>query len=140
MELGAFFGYVSFGFFADRFGRRPVFLIFVLTAALIIPIYGNVRNEFLILALGPFLGFFGHGYFSLFGSMLAEIFPTSIRATAQGFCYNSGKALSAFAPMFIGYLADRFGIGAALGAASMFLVMAAGLIFLLPETSGAELE
>lgn len=141
MELGAFFGYISFGFLADRFGRRLVFLIFVISAALIIPIYGGAgRHEFLILALGPFLGFFGHGYFSLFGSMLAEIFPTEIRATAQGFCYNSGKALSAFAPMTIGFLADRFGIGAALGATSLFLLMAAGLIFLLPETQGMELE
>jgi hypothetical protein len=55
---------------------------------------------------GPLLalagGFFGHGYFSLFGAQLAELFPTAVRGTAQGLCYNAGRALSAAAPATIG--------------------------------------
>ena len=66
-----------------------------------------------LLALGPFVAFFGTGYFSGFGAVAAEIFPTSIRATALGVTYNSGRLLSAVAPFVIGTLAQRRGFGAA---------------------------
>lgn len=140
MQIGAFLGYNMFGIFADRLGRRPVFLIFVLSAAVLVPVYGiSARSPATLMVLGPLIGFFGHGYFSLFGAMLAELFPLSIRATAQGICYNAGKAVSAVAPWTIGAIADRMGIGAALVSTSAFFVLGAGLIFLLPETKGEEL-
>ncbi|HLY17465.1 MAG TPA: MFS transporter [Bryobacteraceae bacterium] len=140
MQIGAFLGYTSFGFLADRFGRRPVFLAFVLVAAVITPVYGQwARNPVALLLLGPLVGFFGHGYFSVFGAMLAELFPTAIRATAQGFCYNVGRAASALAPMTIGALSDRFGIGTALAFTAVFFAAGGALIFLLPETKGEEL-
>jgi MFS family permease len=141
MQVGAFLGYVLFGVLADRFGRRPVFLVFVVGAAVLVPIYGRMALEPVVLmALGPLLGFFGHGYFSLFGAMLAELFPSSIRGTAQGFCYNVGRAVSALAPFVIGALADRAGIGSALTLTSAFFLAAGGLILLLPETRGEVLR
>jgi MFS family permease len=140
MQIGSFLGYNLFGVFADRFGRRPAFLSFVLSAAALVPVYALAGgNPWVLMALGPLIGFFGHGYFSLFGAMLAEIFPSSIRATAQGISYNAGKAVSAFAPWTIGAIADARGIGAALGTTSAFFVLGAALIFLLPETKGEEL-
>jgi MFS family permease len=141
MQIGAFFGYVLFGVLADRFGRRPVFLTFVLAAAVLVPVYGQMAAQpAALMALGPLIGFFGHGYFSLFGAMLAELFPSSVRATAQGFCYNFGRAASALAPFVIGALADRHGIGSALALTSAFFVAAGGLMLLLPETRGEELR
>jgi MFS family permease len=141
MQVGAFLGYVLFGVLADRFGRRPVFLVFVVGAAVLVPIYGRMALEpAVLMALGPLLGFFGHGYFSLFGAMLAELFPSSIRGTAQGFCYNVGRAVSALAPFVIGALADRAGIGSALALTSAFFLAAGGLILLLPETRGEVLR
>jgi len=141
MQLGAFLGYVLFGVLADRFGRRPVFMFFVVGAAVLVPIYGRVAaSPGLLMALGPLVGFLGHGYFSVFGAMLAELFPSSIRATAQGFCYNSGRAVSALAPFVVGALADRHGIGSALALTSAFFVAAGFLILLLPETRGEALR
>jgi MFS family permease len=140
MQVGAFFGYTVFGFLADRFGRRPVFLAFVWSAAILVPIYGQWgRHPAALLAMGPLVGFFGHGYFSVFGAMLAELFPSAIRATAQGLCYNVGRAASALAPFTIGALADRFGIGSALAFTSVFFAIGGALIFLLPETRGGKL-
>jgi len=140
MQVGAFFGYTLFGFLADRFGRRLVFLIFVWGAAILVPLYGQWgRYPAALLAMGPLVGFFGHGYFSVFGAMLAELFPSAIRATAQGLCYNVGRAASALAPVTIGALADRFGIGSALAFTSVFFVIGGALIFLLPETRGGAL-
>jgi MFS family permease len=140
MQIGAFFGYLSFGFFADRFGRRPVFVTFLLAAAILVPIYGQLaQHEVILLILGPLIGFFGHGYFSVFGAMLSELFPTGIRGAAQGFTYNAGRALSALAPFTIGALADVYGIGSALMLTSAFFLLGAVMIFLLPETKGIEL-
>lgn len=141
MQIGAFFGYVSFGFLADRFGRRPVFLTFVLAAAALVPAYGMLgRNTAALMALGPLIGFFGHGYFSVFGALLAELFPASIRAMAQGLCYNIGRAAGgAAAPLVIGAAADRYGIGSALALTSVFFVAGALLMLFLRETKGAEL-
>ncbi len=134
LQIGAFFGYLSFGFLADRFGRRTAFLTFVLTTALLVPVYGlGGRNAALLLAIGPLVGFFGHGYYSVLGVLAAELFPAAIRTTAQGFCYNIGRALAGFAPVTVGALADRHGIGAALAFTSVFFVAGAGLMLLMPR-------
>lgn len=140
-QLGAFFGYASFGFIADRFGRKPTFLAFVLGAALVVPIYGwSTRSELTLLIVGPFMGFFGHGFFSVFGAMLAELFPSAIRGTAQGMCYNLGRAASALAPWTIGKLSATLGLGPTLGLTSLLYLIGAGLVLLLPETRGKEIE
>jgi len=140
MQVGAFLGYVLFGVLADRFGRRPVFALFVLGAAVAVPVYGRAAlHPGVLMALGPLVGFLGHGYFSVFGALLAELFPSRIRATAQGFCYNFGRAVSALAPFVIGALADRHGIGSALALTSAFFVASGFLILLLPETRGESL-
>lgn len=140
MQLGAFVGYISFGFLADRFGRRATFNTFLIAAALLVPVYGQLgQHEVWLMVLGPFVGYFGHGYFSVFGAMLAELFPTHIRGTAQGFCYNVGRAFSALAPYTIGSLADMYGIGSALALTAAFFLAGAVLMWLLPETKGREL-
>ncbi len=140
MQIGAFFGYTLFGFWADRFGRRPTFVAFLLAAAVLVPAYClGARSSLLLLALGPAVGFFGHGYFSVFGALLAELFPTRIRATAQGFTYNAGRGLSALAPFAIGGVADRAGLGPALACTSAFFLAGALVSLWLPETRGSEL-
>jgi MFS family permease len=137
MQLGAFFGYLSFGFVADRIGRRLAFILFLVVAAGLVPVYGQMaRSPTMLMVLGPLLGFFGHGFFSLFGSLLAELFPTSARATGQSFTYSSGRALSALAPYAVGAVAQTQGIGAALALTSGFFLAGAGLILLIPNTRG----
>ncbi|MDZ7363832.1 MAG: MFS transporter [candidate division KSB1 bacterium] len=141
VQIGAFFGYLSFGFIADRFGRKPAFIFYLIAAAILVPIYGQMaRNDTVLMILGPFIGFFGSGYFSLFGAMLAELFPTKVRATGQGFAYNAGRAFSALAPFIIGGLADIHGIGSALALTSAFFLIGACMVLLLPETRGTVLE
>ncbi len=140
MQAGAFLGYTTFGFLADRLGRRPVFLAFVLGAAVAVPAFGLLaRSPLALLLLAPLVGYFGHGYFSLFGALLAELFPSPVRGAAQGFCYNAGRAVSALAPFTIGAVADRSGLGSALALTAAFYLAGAFLIRLLPETKGQEL-
>jgi MFS family permease len=143
MQCGAYLGYLTFGFIADRFGRRPTFVLFMLCAAAIVPVYGQMaRNTMVLLALSPLLGYFGHGYFSMFGSFIAELFPTAVRATGQGTSYNAGRMAGAVAPYVIGRLATLpgVGIGLAMASTSAFFLLAAILVFTLPDRSGQALE
>ena len=142
VQVGAYLGYNSFGFIADRFGRRRTFICYLATAAILVPIYGQMaRNPLVLLALGPVLGFVGYGYFSMFGSFLAELFPTAVRATGQGLTYNLGRGLGAFAPYTIGYLATlpRVGIGSALALTSAFFLCGALLSLAFPDRSREQL-
>lgn len=140
MQLGAFAGYVAFGWLADKLGRRPAFVCYVLAAAILTPVYGAARDERTLMLLGPAIGFFGTGFFSLFGAMLSELYPTRVRGTGLGFVYNIGRGCSALAPWTVGYLADHYGIGTSLGLNSAFFALGAVLVFTLPETKKAELD
>ena len=142
VQLGAYIGYNSFGFIADRFGRQRTFICYLTAAAVLVPVYGQMaRSPLVLMALGPVLGFVGYGYFSMFGSFLAELFPTAVRATGQGLTYNLGRGMGALAPYTIGYLATlpRVGIGSALGVTSAFFLAGALLILLFPDTSRRQL-
>jgi MFS family permease len=143
VQIGAYFGYLTFGFIADRFGRRRTFIAFMLIAAILVPVYGQMaRSPLILMLLGPVLGYFGHGYFSMFGSFVAELFPTSVRGTGQGTSYNVGRMAGALAPYTIGAVAalPGIGIGLALGTTSAFFLLAAALIVTLPDRSGQALE
>lgn len=143
VQVGAYLGYLTFGFIADRIGRRRAFIGFMLAAAVLVPVYGQLaRSPWWLLALSPVLGYVGHGYFSMFGSFIAELFPTAVRATGQGLTYNAGRLAGAFAPFVIGAIAGvpRLGIGLALGTTSAFFLAAALLILTVPDRSGHALD
>jgi MFS family permease len=143
LQVGAYLGYLTFGFIADRLGRRRTFVLFMICAAAIVPVYGQMaRSPMVLLVLSPLLGYFGHGYFSIFGSLVAELFPTAVRATGQGTSYNLGRMAGAIAPFTIGAAATLpgVGIGLALGITSAFFLAAALLVFTLPDRSGEALD
>ena len=111
LTVGQWIGYVTFGFVADALGRRKAYLIYLLTATVLVPIYGATRDPTALLISGPFLAFFGTGYFSGFGTITAELFPTRIRVTAQGLTYNIGRVASAIAPFASAELARDLRLG-----------------------------
>ena len=139
MQVGMWLGYVSFGFIADKFGRRPTYVTYLLIAAFLVWYYGFAREPWILLLLGPFVAFFGTGYFSGFGAVASEIFPTSIRATALGVTYNSGRLLSAIAPFIVGTMVQSRGYGAAFTMTSIFFIIAAALWLGIPETKGRQM-
>jgi len=143
LQIGAYLGYLTFGFIADRFGRRRTFILFMVGAAVIVPIYGQMgRNPLVLMLLGPIFGYLAHGYFSMFGGFIAELFPTAVRATGQGTSYNLGRLAGAAAPYTIGALATLpgIGIGLAMATTSAFFLAAALIILALPDRSGQALE
>jgi MFS family permease len=140
MQVGMWFGYVTFGFVSDAAGRRRTYVVYLVAAAGLVFAYGHTRDWRVLLALGPVVAFFGTGYFSGFGAVTAELLPTRVRATAQGFTYNAGRLASAAAPFLVGSLADTRGFGAAFTLSSAAFVAAAACWAWIPETAGRPLE
>ena len=139
MQVGMWFGYITFGFISDAIGRKRSYIIYTVTAAVLIAVYVSIRVPLGLLVLGPFVAFFATGYFSGFGAVTAEIYPTSIRATAQGFTYNIGRIASAAAPYAVGSLAQTRGFHVALLLTSVAFLLAAATWAFIPETKGREL-
>lgn len=141
LVAGCFAGYLFGAWFADRFGRKPLFLTFAVGAIGIILIYTqiNISNE-LMLVLGFPLGFFASGHFSGMGPFLSELFPTNIRGSGQGFVYNVGRGIGALFPGLVGVLSAHMALADAM---SIFAVFSYGIFFvaalLLPETKGRDL-
>jgi MFS family permease len=140
INVGAFVGCNTFGWISDRFGRRPVFVIYLLAMAVLVWFFGHAKDLTTVLVLGPFIGFFGTGFYSGFGAIFSEIFPTRARGTAQGFCYNVGRGVSAIAPPMVGFIAGLYGYGHALITVAVFAIAAAIVVMTLPETKGKQLE
>jgi MFS family permease len=139
MQVGMWLGYVSFGFVADRVGRKPAYVTYVLAAAALVPVYASAGESGLLI-VGPCLAFFGTGYFSGFGAVTSELFPTSVRATAQGLTYNIGRLFSALAPFIVGSLAITHGLSAAFLTAGAAFLVASVLWIWIPETRGRPLS
>jgi MFS family permease len=143
VQIGAYFGYLTFGFIADRLGRRQTFVLYMIAAAILVPLYGILaRSPQALLLIGPLVGYFGYGYFSMFGGFVAELYPADVRATGQGTSYNIGRMAGAVAPYTIGAISTQFGlgIGVALSITSAFFLLAAALIFTLPDRAGQPLD
>jgi MFS family permease len=134
------FGYVTFGFVADALGRKRTYVGYLLLAAVFVLAYTSTTNAAALFWLGPITAFFATGYFSGFGAVTAELYPTEVRATAQGLTYNIGRIASAAAPYVVGGLTATAGYGAALSLASAAFVLAAVFWIFIPETRGRAIQ
>jgi MFS family permease len=136
---GMFPGYASFGWVADRIGRRKAFLVYSLIAACLIPLYAAARSQGVLLVVGTLVAFFGTGIFSGSGIMGSEIFPTAVRARALGFTYNGARTMSSLAPLVIGRVGQAKGLSWAFYLCAAGYLLAALMTTQLPETKGKSL-
>jgi len=110
LNAGGIVGCLCFPFLADAWGRKSALFIYFLGAFLSVPTTFLLVNEFVpALLISPIMGFFAGGVFTGFAIYFPELFPTAIRATAQGFCYNFARFFSAAAPFLAGALISSHG-------------------------------
>lgn len=138
--IGMMFGIFVFGWCADRFGRKPMFIIFQLGAAVSVVFYSQLTNEYALLIGGAIMGIFVNGMLGGYGALTAELFPTEARGTAQNVLFNVGRGVGGFAPIVVGVLAMQYSFPLAIGLLGGIYVLALlTTVFLVPERRGAEL-
>jgi MFS family permease len=136
LNLGMFVGYNVFGLIADRIGSKNALVLSLAGVALTVPLYVFVADRTALLWLGPMFAFFA-AYAGIFGAYLGGLFPTRVRTTGAGFCFNIGRGVSAFAPLTLGVLAAGSGFGAGLLVCAGFMACAAVVMTFLPDLRGA---
>ncbi|MES2537819.1 MAG: MFS transporter [Pseudomonadota bacterium] len=141
--IGAFLGYATGGWLADRAGRKIVLISSSVCAASLAYIYTHVpiNSDFLMLFIGMPLGFFASAIYSAMLAILNELFPTNVRGSGVGFTYNAGRAVGGLFPFLIGAVTATLPLS---GAISFFAFVSYGLIFVtalfLRESNGMELR
>lgn len=147
-QIGAFFGIFAYAALSERIGRKPaMYLFFALAFAAVEGTFWGVRDMATAYGWGFVMGFAALAPFSAFAVYFPELFPTRLRATGVGFCYNSARLLAAFAPFLLGSLAARFtqaddpAAGLRMAASIVALVYVLGFagVALGPETRGRPL-
>jgi MFS family permease len=135
---GALIGFLIGAYLADAIGRKWTFFISAVSTILMVVVYMYlpVAND-LLLWLGIPLSMAILMKFSPMGPFMTELYPTELRGTGQGFCYNGGRAIGSFFPTMVGFASQIMPLGSAI---VLFCCLASGLMIvmlpLLPETRG----
>jgi benzoate transport len=134
-------GIYAFGHIADRFGRRPAFLGYMVGAAVMVVLYSRLVDPMSLLIAGAVMGFFVNGMLGGYGALISEMYPTAARATAQNVLFNIGRAVGGLGPMVVGALAVAYGFESAIGLLALLYVLdIVALLLLIPERRGAALS
>jgi MFS family permease len=142
-QVGQLGGMLVFGLVSDKLGRRPAFCAYsVLTACALVPLAFEWQRLSThpplfwatMLALGV-----GSGCTAGFGALLAELFPTEIRATAMGSTYNLARAAQLLAPVVVSAAVERAGLAGGLSVPLVLALATASWVWVLPETRGITL-
>jgi MFS family permease len=139
--VGSFAGYIVSAYLNDHLGRRKTFFLFAICTGVVAIAYTVIPvSDAVMLVLGFPLGFFLSGNFSGFGPFLTELLPSRVRGSGQGFIYNFGRGLGAFAPPLVGHLSANIALASAIGLVTgCALALSLAALALLPETRGKEL-
>jgi MFS family permease len=141
-NLGSIAGYISVGFLADAWGRKPTIMFFYAGSLLLVQIlFLGVRDPTLLVATAAVNGFFTSGQFSWMPTYLPELFPTAVRGSAISLVFDTSRYVAAAGPLLAGWLAVSLG-GINTAAALIGLIYILGLVvtpFAGPETKGQPL-
>ena len=136
MALGIF----VFGHVADRLGRRPAFITYMLGAAIMVVVYSKLTDPTALLIGGAVMGLFVNGMLGGYGALMSELYPTTARATAQNVLFNVGRAIGGLGPVVVSAVAVAYGFETAIALlALLYIVDMLAFLFLIPDRSGAEL-
>ena len=138
--LGMAFGILVFGIFADKVGRRPAFLTFQAGAFVMVLVYSQLSDPTALLIGGAVMGVFVNGMLGGYGTLLAELYPTEARATAQNVLFNLGRGVGGFGPLVIGALAVSYSFSTAIALlATVYVLDIIATVTLIPERKGQPL-
>jgi MFS family permease len=139
--LGALIGFLIGSYLSDAIGRKWTFMLSAIGSLVMVLLFmfAPLSNQG-IFWLGIPLNIFLLMKFPPMGPFMTELYPTSVRGTGQGFCYNAGRAIGSFFPTMVGFVSEGMPLGAVI---AVFSAVAFGIMILmllmLPETRGRSL-
>ena len=138
--VGMSAGIWLFGRMADAVGRRPAFLTFQAAAAVAVVVYSRLESKEALLVGGALMGACVNGMLGGYGTIISELYPTRIRATAQNLFFNAGRAAGGLGPLLIGGLASRYSFQTAVASLGLlYVVDLAATVLLITESRGKAL-
>ena len=144
IQCGDFIGYTTFGFVAEKLGRRPAFTIYSFIMAISISMITLCWNQIAafhsLILLFMFLTGFGTGFFGGFGALFSELFPTKIRNTGVGTVFNLARGIQFFTPVIITTVAAYFDLSYGIAIAAIFAFLVGIWIWVFPETKGTRIN
>ncbi len=138
---GSILGYASFGFLADRFGRRPVTMTYFALALLLTPVlFLWTTDPYWLLFFAAVNAFFSNGQYTWMPVWLPELYPTRMRATAMAFAFNAPRLIAFLGPILAGQMiATLGGFGRAAMTIASIYVLGFVVALFVPETRGKSL-
>ena len=144
IQSGDLLGYTSFGFVAEKLGRRPAFTIYsfimALSIAMITICWKQIDAVPDLIFVFMFLTGFGTGYFGGFGALFSELFPTKIRNTGVGTVFNLARGAQFITPTVITIVATYFDLSYGIAIAAIFALLVGIWIWVFPETKGTHIN
>ena len=139
-DVGSFLGMITFTMVAAFLSRRLAFLgALLLSMVVTMFVFQSLHSASDAYWMLPMMGFAQLAVFAGYSIYFPELFPTRLRGTGVGFCYNTVRYLAAPAPILFGYLATIMSFRtAAVMMSSIYLVGVIALIWA-PETKGKPL-
>ena len=139
--IGMCIGIFAFGQLADRLGRRPAFCLFQMGAAIMVFVYSRLTSPNELLIGGAVMGLFVNGMVGGYGALMAELYPTKARATAQNVLFNLGRGVGGFGPLVIGAVISQYSFSVAMYLlTAIYVIDLIVTVAIIPETKGLAME
>lgn len=139
-DLMVIAGMIVFGFISDLVGRRIAISLGFIGITFASLMFALSRTSTAAMYASFAMGFFINSYFTIFGALFSEPYPTAARSTAVNFIFNTGRGFGGIAPLIIGIFSPVFKISGVIGFFAIIFIIAAVVIWAIPETRGVILK
>ena len=143
VTTGGGIGLLCFGPLSQRIGRKPAFLPFHLGGLMsALVLFSFTFSQTILYGLLPVFGFLTLGMHAGYAIYFPELYPTRLRGTGTGFCFNGGRIAAAPILYLSGWMKNDWGYTLSHACLLLSLLYLLGLVVLLfaPETRGRELH
>lgn len=130
--LGMSLGMLTFGTIMDKIGPQIAFAIFLLFSSVSVYLLILATNKFTLVAAAMIVGYFINGMYGGYGAIISSLYPTAIRATANNFIMNLGRAIGGVSSILIGFLIDHYSLTAVMLFLTIIYLISLSVVLLLP--------
>lgn len=130
--VGMSLGMMTFGTVMDKMGPRLSYGIFLVCSAASVYLITFAHDKWTLLAAAVIVGYFINGMYGGYGAMISRLYPTEIRATANNFIMNVGRAIGGFSSVVIGFLMDNYSLMTVIIFLSLIYLVSLTVMLLIP--------